>query len=308
MRRVAALSSSLVLGFLILGIAVRASAQTTIPVEELRERLATAESLAAAGVADPSNARMIEIRDTLGLPVVVQVHAWTASIGVDPTLDGLAGDDTADFRRAGVRLRALREALEGAIDARPVDADDVGSALDAAYRGSIQVDPGLVERIRRAVAEFIQGLFARLFAFRGAGSLIAWAVIVGLSLLAVWLLRRMRLVPETSMETVAASGRHQRVDWIARAEEAFRAGDLRGAVHAFYRGLLTSLSGRGFLIDVPGLTAGECRSTVRVVRPDLFEAVSNATGTFERVAYGGVAPGPDEVETMRRAVTLARSA
>jgi hypothetical protein len=61
-------------------------------------------------------------------------------------------------------------------------------------------------------------------------------------------------------------------------------------------------------MDVPGLTAGECRSTVRVVRPDLFEAVADATGTFERVAYGGASPGPDEVDTMRRAVTLARSA
>ena len=99
-----------------------------------------------------------------------------------------------------------------------------------------------------------------------------------------------------------------RIDWIARAEDAFRTGDLHGAVHAFYRGLLSSLSGRGLLIDAPGLTAGECRSTVREVRPDLFQAVADATGTFEQVAYGGAAPGPDEVETLRRAVALARSA
>ncbi|HWL90517.1 MAG TPA: DUF4129 domain-containing protein [Actinomycetota bacterium] len=308
MRRVAALSSSLLLGVLVLGIAGRASAQTAIPAEDLRERLASAEALAEAGVEDPSSARMTQIRDALGLPVAVRIQGWTTSIGADPILEGLAGDDAGDFRRAGVRLRALRGALDGAIGARPLDPDDVESALDAAYRGSIQVDPGLVERIRRAVAEFIQGLFSRLFAFRGAGSVIAWAVIVGLGLLALWLLRRLRLVPETSMEVVGASAGNERVDWIAKAEEAFRAGDLRDAVHAFYRGLLTSLSGRGLLMDVPGLTAGECRSTVRVIRPDLFEAVSNATGTFERVAYGGVAPGPDEVETMRTAVTLARSA
>jgi hypothetical protein len=308
-RRVAPLFS-LVLGLLllVLGSAFAASAQTAIPIEELRQRLTSAQSLAAAGAADPSSARMTEIRDALGLPVVVRIRGWTTSLGADPTLDRLRGDDPADFRRAGVRLRALRGALERALGARPVDPDDVGSALDAAYRGAIQVGPGLFERIRRAVAEFIQGLLSRLFEFRGAGSLAAWAVIVGLGLLVFWLLRRLRLVPETTTEGADASTRHQRIDWIARAEEAFRAGDLRGAVHAFYRGLLTSLSGRGLLVDVPGLTAGECRSTVRVVRPDLFEAVANATGTFERVAYGGVAPGRDEVETMRRAVAVARSA
>jgi hypothetical protein len=300
------LVTGLALG-LVVGIAVGASAQTAIPVEELRARLASAESLAEAGEADPSSARMTEIRDTLGFPLVVRIDGWTGSIE-DPALQRLDGEDPTDFRRAGVRIRALLGALERAVAARPVDPDDIETALEKAYQGAIQVEPGLVERIRRAVIEFIQGFLSRAFAFRGAGSLVAWAVIAGLGVLALWLLRRLRLVPETSMPVVGSPTRSERVDWIARAEEAFRAGDLHGAVHAFYRGLLTSLSGRGLLMDVPGLTAGECRSTVRVARPDLFEAVSDATGTFERVAYGGAAPGPDEVDTMRRAVTLARSA
>jgi hypothetical protein len=297
----------LTLGVLTLGVAV-VSAQTAISAEDLLDRLASGESLAEAGVSDPSQVRMEQIRDTLGFPVTVGIDGWTTSIDPDPTLDRLVGDDQADFRRAGVRLRAMQHAVEQALGARPVDADDIEVALDAAYRGSIQVDPGILERIRRLVAELIQGFLSRVFAFRGAGSLVAWAVIVGLGLLAFWLVRRLRLVPETSMEVVEPSTGRQRVDWIARAEEAFRAGDLHGAVHAFYRGLVTALSGRGLLMDVPGLTAGECRSTVRVVRPDLFDAVADATGAFERVAYGGVAPGPDEVDTLRRAVTLARSA
>jgi hypothetical protein len=294
--------------FLVAGVAVGASMQTAIPAEELLDRLSSAEALAEAGLSDPSRVRMTEIRDTLGFPLVVDLEGWTTSIGPDPTLDRLVGDDPADFRRAGVRLRVLRDALQRATRASPVDPEDVQTALDEAYRGAIQVDPGIVERIRRVVAELIQGFFSRVFAFRGAGSLIAWAVIVGLALLAFWLLRRLRLVPETSMEVIGPPTRHQRVDWNARAEEAFRAGDLHGAVHAFYRGLLTALSGRGLLMDAPGLTAGECRSTVRIVRPDLFDAVADATGTFERVAYGGAAAGPAEVETLRRAVTLARSA
>ena len=304
MRRVAPLFIAL---GVVLGIAVGASAQTAIPVEELRARLASAEALAEAGEADPTRARMSEIRDALGFPVTVRIGGWATSVQ-DPTLQRLGGDDPADFRRAGVRIEALRGALDRADDVGPVDPDDMETALEEAYRGAIQVEPGLVERIRRAILEFIQGFLSRVFAFRGAGTLVAWAAIVGLGLLAVWLLRRLRLVPETSMEVVGSSIRNQRVDWIARAEEAFRTGDLHGAIHAFYRGLLTSLSGRGLLMDVPGLTAGECRSTVRVVRPDLFEAVADATGTFERVAYGGASPGPDEVDTMRRAIALARSA
>jgi hypothetical protein len=251
---------------------------------------------------------MSQIRDTLGFPVTVGIDGRAMSIGPDPTIERLAGDDPADFRRVGVRVRALRDGLEEAMVASAVDPNDVENALDAAYRGSIQVDPGILERIRRAVAELIQGFLSRVFAFRGAGSVVAWAVIIGLGLLAFWLLRRLRLVPDTSVEVVEAPSRRRRVDWIARAEEAFRAGDLHGAVHAFYRGLLSALAGRGLLMDVPGLTAGECRSTVRVARPDLFDAVADATGTFERVAYGGVAPGAEDVDTLRRAVMLARSA
>jgi hypothetical protein len=71
---------------------------------------------------------------------------------------------------------------------------------------------------------------------------------------------------------------------------------------------LGTLSGRGLLIDAPGLTAGEARSTVRAVRPELFDAMADATGAFEQVAYGGAVPGPDDVDTLRRAVVLARSA
>ena len=67
------------------------------------------------------------------------------------------------------------------------------------------------------------------------------------------------------------------------------------------------MSGRGLLIDAPGLTAGECRSTVRAVRPELFDAVADATGAFEQIAYGGAVPEPGDVDTLRRAVALARS-
>jgi hypothetical protein len=305
-RRVAPVSLVLALG-LVVGDLAGARGQSAIPPEELSARLASAASLADAGVAAPSATRMDELRDAIGLPVVVRLDGWEATIGRDPVLDRLTGEDADDFRRAADRLGALRASLERAMAAGPIDRGGVEAALASAYRGSLQVDPGLIERIRRAAAELIQNLIARLFSFRGAGTLVAWAVLVGLGVLALWLVRRLR-VPETAVGVPDTGSRAPRIDWIARAEEAFRAGDLHGAIHAFYRGLLSALSSRGLLIDAPGLTAGECRSTVRAVRPALFQAVADATGTFERVAYGGAVPGPEEVETLRKAVSLARSA
>ncbi|MET1012192.1 MAG: DUF4129 domain-containing protein, partial [Actinomycetota bacterium] len=256
---------------------------------------------------DPSPTRMREVRDAVGLPVAIRIGDADVTVRIDPVLVGLVGGDAEEFRRAAERVTALHASLERAIAAEPVHPEEVESALASAYQGVLQVDPGLIERIRRAIAELIGSVLSRLFSFQGAGTLVAWAVLAGLAILAVWLVRRLRLVPETAMEVVP-SGSAMRVDWIARAEDAFRAGDLHGAVHAFYRGLLTALSGRGLLIDAPGLTAGECRSTVRATRPDLFEAVAEATRAFEQVAYGGAVPGADDVDSLRRAVALARLA
>ena len=304
MRRVAPLCRILISGLLLSGPAVAQPA--TISPEELLGRLGTAEALADEGAIDPSSERMADVRRAIGLPVTVSIDGSDLSVPVDPVLVGLSGEDADGFRRAADRIDALRSSLERAIAAIPADAEDVGSALSAAYQGVLQVDPGLVERIRRWIAELIQNLLSRLFSFQGAGSVVAWIVVAGLAILAVWLVRRLRLVPETAMEA-ATGGGVARVDWIARAEDAFRAGDLHAAVHAFYRGLLSALSGRGLLIDAPGLTAGECRSTVREVRPELFDAVADATGTFEEIAYGGAVPGADDVDRLRRAVALARS-
>jgi hypothetical protein len=305
-RRIAPPCVVLAIGLLL---ATPASAQPrpAISPEELLDRLEAAEVLAEDGVADPSPDRMRQVEEAIGLPTVVRIEGVDVAVPADPVMASLTGSRAGDFSRAADRLGALRDSLERATSAAPVDADGVEAALTDAYRGVLQVAPGIIERIRRAIGELIQSLLARLFSFQGAGTIVAWAVLVGLGILAVWLIRRLRLVPETSMEVAGGGTGTPRVDWIARAEDAVRAGDLHLAVHAFYRGLLGTLSGRGLLIDAPGLTAGECRSTVRAVRPELFDAVADATGAFEQIAYGGAVPEPGDVDTLRRAVALARS-
>lgn len=306
MRRIAPLCVVLAMGLLL---AVPAGAQprrATSP-EELLDRLEAAAELADEGAADPSPDRMRHVEEAMGLPAVVRIEGVDMAVPADPVMASMTGSSAGDFRRAADRLEALQGSLERATSAAPRDPDQIESALTNAYRGVLQVDPGIIERIRRAIGELIQGLLARLFSFQGAGTIVAWAVLVGLGILAVWLIRRLRLVPETSMEVAGGGTGTPRVDWIARAEDAVRAGDLHLAVHAFYRGLLGALSGRGLLIDGPGLTAGECRSTVRAVRPELFDAVADATGAFEQIAYGGAVPEPGDVDTLRRAVALARS-
>ena len=186
---------------------------------------------------------------------------------IDPDRSGDCASLSATRRRGSVVRptvwTALRASLERAIAAEPVDPEEVETALGAAYRGVLQVDPGIIERIRRAIAELIENVLSRLFSFRAPAR---WSPGPCSSGWGSW---RLAGPPPAARPRdrhgsgPAAGRRTARVDWIARAEGAFRAGDLHGAVHAFYRGLLTALSGRGLLIDAPGLTAGECRSTVR---------------------------------------------
>jgi hypothetical protein len=286
-----------------------AFAQSTIPAPELVERLERAELLAKQGLSDPSAERMTRLRRTLRLPVLVQLDGWTVSLGPDSVLEELDGGVAGDFDRALARVRALRGVAQRAIGARPADPDNVEAALNAAYRDALQVRPGLVERIQRAVSELRQGLAYRLFTFVGTSSVLAWMVLVGFALLGYGLVRRLRLIPERTLTapTKGSTGGSP-VDWSRRAEEAIRTGDLKEAVRALYRALLATLARRGLLVDAPGLTAGECRKAVEAARPSLLAAVTQATHSFERVAYGGLPPESSDVDLLRRADALAGSA
>jgi hypothetical protein len=304
--------ASLVLA-LLLGVAVAlpgtAAAQSRVSVEEFADRLDRAIELADEGAAEPSVVRMEEVRRALGLPAEVILDEGAVLIPPDPLLEGLSGEAAADFRRASAHLEATREALQEALARDAPVPGEVDEALERAFRGVVQIQPTLLDRIRRAVSELISWFLHRLGNFVGRSSVAAWVVLAMLLVAVLFLLRRARLVPE---RVVPAGGPERaadsNVDWRRRAQEALHGGDLREAIRALYLALITTLAGRGLLADAPALTAGECRAAVRQTRPTLYPLVARATESYERVLYGGAAPREGDVRTLLEAEAGARSA
>ena len=291
---------------LLLGVSL-APASGAMSAEAYAERLDAARRAAELGASDPSPEAMDRVRAELGLPAVVVLREMTVELPVDPVLADLDGRTAHDFEVASSQLDELRRALDEAMAAPPLDRTELASALDDAYRDGIQVRPTLLERVRRAIRELLQGLAYRLFTFGGGGTILAWVVLAALVVLGFLVIRRLRLVPGRTSESTDKRPRPS-IDWRARADEAIRAGDLPAATHALYQSLLVTLSRRGVLIDRPGLTAGECRRAVRGTSPALEHAVSRATESFERVAYGGAMPRMADVELIGDAEAIARSA
>lgn len=285
-----------------------ALAQTPVSAEEFAARVERAAELTDLGDSEPSTARMEQVRETLGLPAEIEVGSWVVLVPQDPYLEALSGDSAADFERAGNRLRASQRALEEALAREVPEQRRVEEALDRAYSGVAQVEPSLLDRIFRPVAEIIGAVLYRLVNFVGPSSILVWAVLLGLAVAAVVLLRRARLVPDR-VRRVPAGPRaaEAAVDWSRRAEEALGAGDLREAVRAFYLALLSTLAAGGLLADAPALTAGEARAAVRRARPTMYPAIAQATDSYERVVYGGAIPDEADIQGLREAQARART-
>lgn len=281
-----------------------------IPLEEHVRRLDRATALAISGAADPSPAAMEAVRAQAALPAEVVLGDRVVAIPADPILDSLGGRIPAEFDLAALRLQALAEAARAAVAVSPPDPDRIRAALREAYRG-IQARPSWLQRLGRAAQELLRAVFGRvldsLAGFRGAASLVSWAVVLGLIALAVVLLMRVRLVPEREVRAALVDA-GEGVDWGRRAEEALARGDLEEAARALFRALVRTLAERGVVRDTPSLTAGECRSAVEAGLPELFPDVARASAVFERAAYGGLRPRPEELEAIRRAERAARAA
>ena len=285
-----------------------AAAQSRVSAESFAERLDRAIDLTDLGASAPSEARMDQVRAALGLPAEVVVGEWAVVLPPDPFLERLTGETAADFEGAGAHLEATRRALDAAVGQDVPAQGEVDASLDRAFRQVVQIQPSLLDRIRRAVAELFAWVLNRLVNFVGPSSILAWAVLLGLVAAALILLRRARLVPELALPGRGAGrGVETTVDWRRRAQEALRAGDLPEAIRALYLALITTLAGRGLLADAPALTAGECRAAVGRNRPSLYPLVARATESYERVVYGGATPGRTDIDSLLEAEEGARS-
>jgi uncharacterized protein DUF4129 len=299
---------------LVLAVAVALSAggvalaQEHVDAGAFRARLRQAAELARQGIADPSSARMDEVRAAIGLPLEVELGGWTAVVDTDPLLAGLVGDDAAEFERTALRIAALERSLDDALARDAPDPAGVAAALDEAFRGVVPPRPNPAEIILRALGEVLEAILYRIGAALGAaGTPLAWLIVVAVVAGAAFVvLRQTRFLPDRALPAGAAGTVTASVDWMRVADDAVRAGDLREAVRALYRALLVSLGGGGVLADAPALTAGEARSAVRRNRPALFPEVARATEAYERVIYGGADPVDDDLSSLRRAAIEAR--
>jgi hypothetical protein len=279
-----------------------------VSAEAFTDRLDRAIELAGLGAIAPSAARMDEVREALGLPAEVVAREWAVLVPADAFLERLSGETSVDFQRAGAHLEGTRRALNAALGRDVPTSAAVDASLDRAFRQVIQIQPSLLDRIRRAVAELIAAVLHRLVTFVGPSSIVAWAVLLGLVAGGLLLLRRARLVPELALPGKRADRAIEtQVDWRRRAQEALRAGDLPEAIRALYLALITTLAGRGLLADAPALTAGECRAAVRRNRPSLYPLVARATESYEHVVYGGATPEQGDVDSLLEAEEGARS-
>ena len=87
--------------------------------------------------------------------------------------------------------------------------------------------------------------------------------------------------------------------WDVEATRLEGEGRWREALRCRYRSLIAALAGAGVVEEVPGRTAGEYRTLVRRVRPQVDESFAGATDLFERAWYGDLPTGPDESSDFR---------
>jgi hypothetical protein len=162
-------------------------------------------------------------------------------------------------------------------------------------------DKSFVEEAVDWVDETVRSFLSSLVS-GGAGSLIAWVVLVGLlavvGLLVARVVRTVQPVPTTATER-AVDVRRAAVDWRAEAERLEREHAWKAALRSRYRWLVAELVEREVLRDVPGRTAGEYRTEVGEHAPAAASAFSGASELFERAWYGDLPTGPDENERFR---------
>lgn len=288
-------------GALVISVLIGAAPVASVDVSDLADRAERAAALAREAAALPSREALEEVRAILGLPTSVRLEGLTVILPADPFLASLDGDSRRDFEAAAVRLEVLADTYRRTTLVEGVDREELNRDIDAAYGRAIDAEPGVWERVERAVAAFLEG------AFRETGETLgrpgAWILIAGLLLGMALALRRLgvRAVPE------AAVGRepHRRVDWRREADAARARGDLAATLGWLYAGMVEALARRGMVEDRPSLTAGEVRRSTAT--GEFSGLVSEATARYERIRYGLAPPTEDDLDALESAAKRVRS-
>jgi hypothetical protein len=151
----------------------------------------------------------------------------------------------------------------------------------------------LPERIQGWFADRISDALSGLVG-TGAGTLLAWFVVVGaVAAVAYLVVRHGRIVrgglarsdlPSAMVELSRAPS-----EWRAEADALEARGRWKEALRCRYRALVGDLVRLGAIADQAGRTAGEYVGDVAAARPDAASAMAEATRLFE-AAWSGAAP------------------
>lgn len=143
------------------------------------------------------------------------------------------------------------------------------------------------------------------FVGSGAGTLVAWAIVVGAVGFVIYLVvrygrvgrlpRRLDRPPSVMVELTRTPA-----EWRADAARLEAQGRWKEGLRCRHRALIGDLVRRGAIPEQAGRTAREYARDVATSLPDATVAMAAATELFEAVWYGDVPTGPDEAERFER--------
>ncbi|MEO7428045.1 MAG: DUF4129 domain-containing protein [Acidimicrobiales bacterium] len=185
----------------------------------------------------------------------------------------------------------------------PPSAHDPGAVRDLAERILAErryhrPPKPILDRILQWLGEQLGKVLGSLVG-SGAGTLIAWILVVGAVALVVYLIVRFGRVarflpPPDRAARVMVELTRTPGEWRADAEALEAEGRWKEGLRCRHRALVAELVARGAIPDQAGRTAGEYVRDVAVSLPDAAPALAAATELFEAAWYGDVATGPVE--------------
>lgn len=185
----------------------------------------------------------------------------------------------------------------------PPSAHDPQAVRDLADK--ILADPRY-DRPPKSIPDRILGWFGeqlgRVFGSlvgSGAGTLVAWVLVLGAVGLVVYLVVRYGRVgqlprPLDRSAKVMVELTRTPSEWRAEAAALEAAGRWKEGLRCRHRALIAELVRRGAIPEQPGRTAGEYVRDVAVSLPDAAPALAAATELFEAAWYGDAPTGSDE--------------